>query len=83
MVVNPRRDHSMRIPRPDLTVKLGVPNACSGCHAQPDAQWAAQKVEQWYGHRHGRFQRYAEAFAYAEQRAAEAGPSLTVLAPSP
>ena len=37
MVVNPRRDHSMRIPRPDLTVKLGVPNACSGCHAQTDA----------------------------------------------
>lgn len=83
MVVNPRRDHSMRIPRPDLTVKLGVPNACSGCHAQPDAQWAAQKVEQWYGHRPEGFQRYAEAFAYAEQRAAEAGPSLTSLALEP
>ncbi len=83
MVVNPRRDHSMRIPRPDLTVKLGVPNACSGCHAQTDAQWAAQKVEQWYGHRPEGFQRYAEAFAYAEQRAAEAGPSLTSLALEP
>ena len=33
MVVDPRRDHSLRVPRPDLSVKLGVPNACNGCHA--------------------------------------------------
>ncbi len=32
MVVDPRRDHSLRIPRPDLSVSLGVPNACSRCH---------------------------------------------------
>ena len=83
MVVNPRRDHSIRIPRPDLTVKLGVPNPCSGCHAQTDAQWAAQKIEQWYGHRPEGFQRYAEAFAYAEKRSAEAVPSLTSLALEP
>ncbi|MGE5849128.1 MAG: cytochrome c3 family protein, partial [Candidatus Methylomirabilota bacterium] len=30
VVVNPRRDHSFRIPRPDLSVKLGTPNACTG-----------------------------------------------------
>ncbi len=83
MVVNPRRDHSIRIPRPDLTVKLGVPNACSGCHAQTDAKWAAQTLEQWYGHRPEGFQRYAEAFAYAEQGAAQAASSLTSLALEP
>lgn len=32
MDVDPRRDHSIRIPRPDLSVKLGTPNACTGCH---------------------------------------------------
>lgn len=32
MEVDPRRDHSLRVPRPDLSVKLGTPNACSGCH---------------------------------------------------
>jgi len=32
MDVDPRRDHSFRIPRPDLSVQLGTPNACSGCH---------------------------------------------------
>jgi hypothetical protein len=32
MVVDPRRDRSFRVPRPDLSVALGTPNACSGCH---------------------------------------------------
>ena len=32
MDVDPRRDHSFRIPRPDLSVKLGTPNACTRCH---------------------------------------------------
>jgi predicted CXXCH cytochrome family protein len=32
MDVDPRRDHSLRVPRPDLSVKLGTPNACTGCH---------------------------------------------------
>jgi tetratricopeptide (TPR) repeat protein len=34
MEVDPRRDHSLRIPRPDLSVKIGTPNACSSCHVQ-------------------------------------------------
>lgn len=32
MAVDPRRDHSLRIPRPDLSVALATPNACTGCH---------------------------------------------------
>jgi Flp pilus assembly protein TadD len=32
MAVDPRRDHSLRVPRPDLSVKLGTPNACTRCH---------------------------------------------------
>ncbi len=32
MVVDPRHDHSFRMPRPDLSVKLGTPNACNDCH---------------------------------------------------
>jgi tetratricopeptide (TPR) repeat protein len=32
MDVDPRRDHSLRVPRPDLSVALGTPNACSQCH---------------------------------------------------
>lgn len=34
MAVDARRDHSLRVPRPDLSVKLGTPNACSRCHLE-------------------------------------------------
>ncbi|MEZ6089988.1 MAG: ammonia-forming cytochrome c nitrite reductase subunit c552 [Pirellulaceae bacterium] len=34
MAVDPRRDHSIRIPRPDLSVRLSTPNACTGCHLE-------------------------------------------------
>ncbi|MGD8619395.1 MAG: multiheme c-type cytochrome, partial [Gammaproteobacteria bacterium] len=49
MVVDPRHDHSMRIPRPDLSVKLGTPNACNNCHKDKDAGWADKQVRGWYG----------------------------------
>ena len=32
MMLDSRRDHSFRVPRPDLSVSLGTPNACTGCH---------------------------------------------------
>ncbi len=49
MGVDPRRDHSMRIPRPDLSVRLGTPNPCNGCHRDKSAEWAAEKTLAWYG----------------------------------
>ena len=62
MVIDPRRDHSFRIPRADLSVKLGLPNACNQCHADKPPAWAAAQVEKWYGHVPAGHQRYAEAF---------------------
>ena len=50
MVVDVRRDHSIRVPRPDLSVSLGTPNACTQCHAGRPAEWAAQTVAGWYPH---------------------------------
>jgi Tfp pilus assembly protein PilF len=47
MVVDPRHDHSFRVPRPDLTVALGrerAPNACNDCHRDRSAEWAARAV---------------------------------------
>ena len=49
MVVDPRRDHSMRVPRPDLSVMLGTPNACTACHTDQSDQWAAEAVAEWHG----------------------------------
>ena len=48
MVVDARRDHSIRVPRPDLSVALGTPNACTQCHAGRPVEWAAQMVADWY-----------------------------------
>jgi len=62
MVIDPRHDHSLRIPRPDLSVKLGTPNACNDCHADKSAEWAASAIESWYGPNREGFQNYADAF---------------------
>src|SRR5262249_46518924 len=47
MVVDPRRDHSLRVPRPDLTVAIGTPNACTECHRDRSAKWATDAVDSW------------------------------------
>ncbi|QEG33996.1 HEAT repeat domain-containing protein [Bythopirellula goksoeyrii] len=51
MGVDDRRDHSLRIPRPDLSDELGTPNACTTCHTRPEETnaWAAQAIRYWYG----------------------------------
>jgi predicted CXXCH cytochrome family protein len=49
MVVDDRRDHSFRVPRPDLTEAVGTPNACSTCHADRDAAWATAALSGWRG----------------------------------
>ncbi|HWZ69809.1 MAG TPA: tetratricopeptide repeat protein [Stellaceae bacterium] len=48
MVIDVRRDHSIRVPRPDLSVSLGTPNACTQCHSDRSAEWAAQAVSAWF-----------------------------------
>ncbi len=49
MGIDYRPDHSLRRPRPDLTVKLGVPNACTRCHIDKTAKWADETITKWYG----------------------------------
>ena len=47
MVVDDRRDHSFRIPRPDLTATIGTPNACANCHADLEPAAAAAAIDGW------------------------------------
>ena len=49
MGIDGRRDHSFRIPRPDLTASTGAPNACTSCHEAESAQWAADAVAEHFG----------------------------------
>jgi predicted CXXCH cytochrome family protein len=83
MVVDKRHDHSLRIPRPDLSVKLGTPNACSNCHADKSAQWAADAVERWHGPVRKGLQNYAEAFQASRADRTDAAALLAAVAASP
>lgn len=44
-----RRDHSFRVPRPDLSLKYGTPNACAGCHNDKDNEWAWMEFKKLFG----------------------------------
>ena len=63
MIVDARHDHSFRIPRPELTVEFGIPNACTGCHVQRDAEWALRHLDERHPGRGPGFQDFAGAFA--------------------
>jgi predicted CXXCH cytochrome family protein len=83
MVIDKRHDHSLRIPRPDLSVKLGTPNACNNCHADKSPQWAADAIERWHGPVRKGFQNYAEAFQASWTDRADAAALLAIVAASP
>lgn len=74
MVVDGRRDHSFRIPRPDLTVSTGSPNACGDCHEAQGAEWAEAILRNWYGN--DRPVHYAEAIHAGRNGAANANSAL-------
>ena len=83
MQIDPRRDHGFHIPRPDLTLDLGTPNACAGCHADRSTQWAADRVAEWYGPDRRAEPGFAPAFAAARRGDAGALPDLLSLAADP
>jgi predicted CXXCH cytochrome family protein len=77
MQVDARRDHSIRVPRPDQSVALGVPNACNRCHTDRTAEWAARQLRLSYGHDPSGFQRFAEAFHADDVHTPDAETALT------
>ena len=83
MVVDGRRDHSFRVPRPDLTVKIGVPNACNGCHSDQTPQWAADAIAKHSGATRTASPHYGEALAAGRSDTADAPPKLRALITDP
>jgi tetratricopeptide (TPR) repeat protein len=80
MVIDPRRDHSLRVPRPDLSIALGTPNACNGCHANRDARWAALNVNAWFGHDPDGYQHFGSAFSLAHTETRDRQSELRAIA---
>ncbi len=83
MVVDARRDHGIRSPRPDLSLSLGSPNACTQCHADRKPEWAAAAMDQWYGKTWRERWHYGTAFHAATTQGAKALPSLLSIADDP
>jgi len=80
MEVDPRRDHSLRVPRPDLAAELGTPDACSGCHRDRKPAWAAEQIVRWYGPTSpARRPHFAPALDAGRRGLLTAGKSLTAL----
>jgi len=83
MIVDWRADHSLRVPRPDLTRELGVPNACSqyGCHDDRPLSWVLESFERWYGR--ARKPHYGTILAAGRKADPAAQPQLIRLAGDP
>ncbi len=80
MVVDPRHDHSMRIPRPDHSVALGTPNACNDCHRNQDAAWAAAAIARAHGPQRKGYQAFGGALQAGRTGAPDAAALLRIVA---
>ena len=83
MVIDWRADHSLRLPRPDLSVEIGTPNACTqgGCHDDRPLQWSVDAYRRWYGQ--ARRPHYGTTFSSARRGEPEAVAELVRLAGHP
>ncbi len=77
MEVDFRRDHSFRVPRPDLSAEFDTPNACNSCHTEESPEWAANVVEQWYGP--DRPNHFSEALLKASEEGRDAASEIEAL----
>lgn len=76
MGIDGRRDHSFRIPRPDLSIETGAPNACNSCHVKRDASWAAKEIAQRFPSSARRKQHFSQVFAKARKDVAKSADAL-------
>lgn len=83
MVVDPRHDHSLRIPRPDRSESMGVPNACNQCHKDRSAQWSAEQIRKWSPQPAPGHQGFAEALHAGFRSSADAREALLAAAADP
>jgi predicted CXXCH cytochrome family protein len=79
MVVDARRDHSIRVPRPDLSASLGTPNVCTQCHSDRSAEWAAQAVSAWFPRGRQTMPHFGKALHAGRSGAADAEEQLDKL----
>jgi Flp pilus assembly protein TadD len=79
MVVHARHDHSFRVPRPDLSDRIGSPNACVQCHRDKSNRWAAEAALRWWGDKVRQQPHYGEIVHAGQEELAGAGQALAGL----
>lgn len=80
MVVDPRRDHSFRIPQPLASAAVGAPNTCNACHDAETPEWAAEKIAEWHPDPHTPFQQFGQVLQDGDRGAPGARQRLLALA---
>ncbi|MGI9369610.1 MAG: multiheme c-type cytochrome, partial [Ruegeria sp.] len=80
MGVDGRRDHSFRVPRPDIGPSTGSPDACTDCHNDRDQKWAARQIEIWYPDSVHRQKHFGETFSAAISTPADTSEGLIEIA---
>ena len=63
MVVDGRRDHGFRVPRPALAEKIGAPDVCTGCHRDKSLAWAADSIDRHHPRSRREQPHFSEIFA--------------------
>ncbi|MEZ8020897.1 multiheme c-type cytochrome [Vibrio splendidus] len=66
MEVDPRRDHSWHIPRPDISQHIKTPNVCTSCHEDQTDQWADKQIGKWFPDSKYRNQQHFAVAFYAD-----------------
>nr|WP_294514539.1 tetratricopeptide repeat protein [uncultured Rhodopila sp.] len=79
MVVHGRRDHSFRVPRPDLSAALDTPNTCTQCHKDRSADWAAKSIAGWFPNGRQTRPQYGTALQVGRSGGADAERQLDAL----
>jgi predicted CXXCH cytochrome family protein len=80
MVVDGRRDHSFRIPRPDLWRTTRAPDACTDCHSDQSPAWAAEAIERWYPDSQNRGPHFGQVIAAGRNNLSGSAENLAELA---
>jgi predicted CXXCH cytochrome family protein len=83
MMIDGRHDHSFRLPRPDLSNRLGSPNACTQCHRDRKPEWAAAALDRWYGSAWRKRPHYGTVLHAGVTEGIKAVPALLGLAQDP
>lgn len=66
MQVDPRRDHSWHVPRPDISQHIDTPNVCTSCHEDKTDQWADAQIGKWFPESKYRNQQHFAVAFYAD-----------------